>query len=145
MPHSYIASWGNPAYGTVKVQVRDLPGMARAYDLAAADARIVGTVFEVDVWDTALPPTGLTGLRFLVGHARRARVLVHHDGVGRCAVGEIPVAADGGLSYERPDGASSAAPETVTLTPAGAREVVLDLVRTGRPSDDITWSAFSLG
>ncbi|MBA8807877.1 hypothetical protein FHX71_001819 [Promicromonospora sukumoe] len=33
----------------------------------------------------------------------------------------------------------------MTLTPAGAREIVIDLVRTGRPSDDVTWSDFPLG
>lgn len=141
---SYVVSWGTPEHGAIRLDFQDVEGLRRAYDLAEADAQIVGGLFEIDLWDTELPPDGPVMVQSLVGHPSRSRVLVHTDGGSHYAEGDEPANDGEEIRYTRPGGLFTAEPETMTITPAQAHTILADFVRTGRASVRVTWAELSM-
>ncbi|WP_369371712.1 hypothetical protein AB1046_23615 [Promicromonospora sp. Populi] len=141
---SYIMSWGTPGNGAIRLEFKGAEGFRRAYDLAVADAEIFGGLFEVDLWDVELPMDRPMMMQVLMGHPTRSRVLVHIDGVGHYAIGGLPVGDDEKLRFERPGGTYAVEPETMTMTPAQAREILAGFVLTGRASTRVIWAELSM-
>lgn len=136
---TYTMSWGTREHGRVRLAVRDLESFRRGYDLAAADADVSGTRFEVELWDNALPLDRPMMVQFLVGHPTRSRVVIYNDGVTYYAVGDELPDERWLLHYERPSGGFVTVPESVTITPEQAQKVVAHFVRTGRASESVGW------
>jgi hypothetical protein len=135
----YTMSWGTREHGRIHLPVRDIESFRRGYDLADADADISGTLFEVELWDTALPLDRPMMVQFLVGHPTRSRVVIHNGGAAYYAVGDELPNERWLLHYERPSGGFVTEPESVTITPEQAQEVVAHFVQTGRASDRVGW------
>lgn len=137
---TYTMSWGTREHGRIRLPVRDLESFRSGYDLAATDADISSTVFEVELWDNALPLDRPMMIQFLVGHPTRSRVVIHDCGLAYYAVGDELPDERWLLHYERPSGGFVTEPESVTITPDQAREVTAHFVRTGRVSDKVGWA-----
>lgn len=128
----------------VKQALDDADLRARAVEIAEAHAEIVGEPFEIDLWDNELPTDRPLMMQSLVGHPTRSRAVVHFDGTGHYAVGDLPAGDGAEIRYTRPSGIFTAEPETTTITSAQARTILADFVRTGRASVRITWAELSM-
>lgn len=137
-------SWGVPEHGAVRLDVQDVEDLRQAYAFAELYADFVGGPVEVDLWDVQLSVNRPLIMQFLVGHPTLSRVLVHDDGAGHYAVGELPTGDGAEIRYLRPSGPFTAEPETTTITPAQARTVLADFVQTGRASVRVRWAELSM-
>jgi hypothetical protein len=137
-------SWGTPEHGAIRLDVQDVEGLRHACALAEAHAEIVGEPFEIDLWDNELPTDRPLMMQSLVGHPTRSRALVHQDGAGHYAVGDLPAGDGAEIRYTRPSGIFTAEPETTTITSVQAHTILADFVRTGRASVRITWAELSM-